>query len=118
MQSVEILFTTRLASIAMLREFGAGFIELLGRRITRRLFPVFLQLVATAIDLWEPRFKVRRIVPSGSLDDVRSGVLKVSIEVDYRPRGHKGDETVERLLNFSMTFRRSGVTVLNEGLAA
>ncbi|HEV7251424.1 MAG TPA: GPW/gp25 family protein [Shinella sp.] len=118
LQSLEILFTIRIASLAMLREFGAGVIELLGRRITRKLFPIFLQLVATAIDLWEPRFKVRRIVPSGSVDDIRKGILKVSIEVDFRPRGHLGDETVERRLNFSMTFRKSGVSVLNEGIVA
>jgi phage baseplate assembly protein W len=118
LQSLEIVFTIRIASLAMLRELGAGVIELLGRRITRKLFPIFLQLVATAIDLWEPRFKVRRISPSGSVEEIRQGILKVSIEVDFRPRGHFGDETVERRLNFAMTFRKSGVTVLKESNVA
>lgn len=111
-QSLEILFTTRLASLVMLREFGAGLLELLGRRVTPPLFAIFQQLVATAIDLWEPRFKVRRITPSGSAGDVAVGILGLAIEVDYRPRGHLGDETVERRLNFAMTFKKTGVTVM------
>lgn len=110
-QGLEVLFTTRLASRVMRREFGAGIVELLGRRITYPLFALFQQLVATAIDLWEPRFKVRRISLSGSADEVRLGILGLVIEVDYRPKGHLGDFTVERALNFSMTFSKTGVKV-------
>lgn len=110
-QSLEILFTTRLASVVMLREFGAGIIEMLGRRILPPLFAMFIQLVGTSIDLWEPRFKVRRITPRASVDELRQGIMKIEIEVDYRPRGHLGDPTVERRLNFPMTFQRSGVSI-------
>ena len=111
-QGLEVMFTTRLASRVMRREFGGGIVEMLGRRITPPLFSIFQQLVATAIDLWEPRFKVRRIVLAGSAEEVRLGILGIQIEVDYRPRGHLGDETVERVVNFAMTFSKTGVKVL------
>ncbi len=55
-QSVEILIFTRLGEVVMLREYGAGALDLLGRLATPRLFAAFRLLVAAAIDLWEPRF--------------------------------------------------------------
>lgn len=110
-QGLEVMFTTRLASRVMRREFGAGLVELLGRRITPPLFAIFQQLLATSIDLWEPRFKVRRITLAGSAEEVRLGILGIGLEVDYRPRGHLGDETVERVVNFAMTFSKTGVKV-------
>lgn len=109
-QGVEVVLTTRLASRVMRREFGAAVIELLGRNITPSLFATWMQLVATAIDLWEPRFAVRRIVPSGSVDEIRLGRAGLRIEADYRPRGHRGDFTVERVVDFSIGFGR-GISV-------
>ncbi|MFN4098150.1 MAG: GPW/gp25 family protein [Pararhodobacter sp.] len=111
-QSVEVIFSTRLGERIMRREFGAGLAELLGRLATRSLFVAFQTLIATAIDLWEPRFAVRRIIVQGSVDGLRLGQARFSIEVDYRPRGHLGDETVERVLTFGLTFGREGARIL------
>lgn len=108
-QSVEVIFTTRLGERVMLREFGAGMIELLGRLVEPRLLVAFKQLIATAIDLWEPRFRVRNVLFTGSVNEIRLGTAKFAIEVDYRPRGHRGDFRVERLLNFTLTFDGRGV---------
>jgi len=101
-QSVEIILTTRLSSILMLREFGSGVWELLGRAITPSLFSAWQQLIATAIDLWEPRLAVRRILPTGSVEEIRAGRAGLTIEADYRPRGHLGDFTVERVVGFTI----------------
>ena len=85
--------------------------ELLGRLVTPALFAAFQQLIATAIDLWEPRFRVRKITPSGTVDEIRLGKVGFLFEVDYRPRGHLGDFTVERVVNFGLSFRAGGVEV-------
>lgn len=103
-QGVEIILSTRIGSRVMRREFGGGAIELLGRAITPSLFAAWQQLVGTAIDLWEPRFRVRRVKPKGSAEELRLGHAGLSIEVDYRPRGHLGDFTVERVMSFDIFF--------------
>jgi len=109
-QGVEVILTTRLASRIMRREFGAGVVDLLGRALVPSLFATWMQLVATAIDLWEPRLSVRRIAPTGSVDEIRTGHAGLLIEAEYRPRGHLGDFTVERVVGFTVSFGR-GVTV-------
>jgi phage baseplate assembly protein W len=103
-QGVEVILSTRLGSRIMRREFGGGIVELLGRLVTPSLFAAFQQLLATAIDLWEPRFQVRRISANGSASELRLGHVGLTIEADYRPRGHLGDYTVERVVNFSVAF--------------
>lgn len=101
-QGVEVVLTTRLGERVMRREFGAGVAELLGRLMTPALFVAFQTLIATAIDLWEPRFAVRRISVSGSPEQIRLGHSGFVIEADYRPRGHLGDMRVERVVSFSL----------------
>ncbi|SMD18124.1 GPW/gp25 family protein [Rhizobium sp. RU36D] len=109
-QGVEVILTTRIASRVMRREIGAAVIELLGRAMTPPLFAAWQQLIATAIDIWEPRFSVRRLVPTGSVDEIRLGRAGLLIEADYRPRGHLGDFTVDRVVGFTVSFGR-GVSV-------
>ncbi|MDX6806313.1 GPW/gp25 family protein [Terrihabitans rhizophilus] len=102
LQSVEIIFATRLGEMVLLREFGAGIIELLGRALTPKTVAAFAILLAAAIDLWEPRFRVRRVSLTGSVDELRLGQAGVRIEVDWRPRGHLGDPTVESVQTFGL----------------
>lgn len=109
-QGVEVTLTTRLSSRVMRREFGAGVVDILGRAVTPSLFSTWMQLVATAIDIWEPRLPVRRILPTGSIDEIRTGRAGLLIESDYRPRAHLGDFTVERVVGFTVSFGR-GITV-------
>lgn len=106
-QGVEVTLATRLSSRVMRREFGGGVIELLGRAITPSLFFAWQQLVATAIELWEPRFSVRSIVPTGSVEEIRAGRAGLLIEAEYRPRGHLGDNRVERVVGFTIGFERT-----------
>lgn len=103
-QGVEVALSTRIGSRTMRREFGGGVVELLGRAVTPHLFAAWQQLVGTAIDLWEPRFRVRRPLVKGSVEQIRLGQVGLTIEADYRPRGHRGDFTVERVLSFDIYF--------------
>jgi len=113
LQSVEVVLSTRIGSRVMRRQFGGGVAEILGRAVTPPLFALFQQLVGTAIDIWEPRFKVRRILPQGSVEQIRAGTVGMRFEVDYRPRGHLGDFTVERVLSFGLNFRAGGLRVVS-----
>lgn len=106
LQSVEIIFSTRIGEMVLLREFGAGIIELLGRALTPKTVSAFTLLMAAAIDLWEPRFRVRRVLLTGSVDDLRSGRAGVSFDVDWRPRAHLGDLSVERVETFGFSSNR------------
>jgi hypothetical protein len=95
LQSVEVIFTTRIGERVMRRHFGAGLIELLGRATTLRLFEAWKLLIAVGIDLWEPRFRVRWVRVNATADAIRLGHAGIEVEVDWRPRAHLGDFTVE-----------------------
>jgi phage baseplate assembly protein W len=110
-QGVEVVLTTRIGERLMRREFGAGIAELLGRLMTPPLFVAFQTLIATAIDLWEPRFAVRRVLVTGTVDQVRTGRAGFKIEADYLPRGHLGDMRVERVVSFSLLIANGSVFV-------
>lgn len=104
LQAAVLILSTRISSTVLLREFGGGVIELLGRSMTPSLFAAWQQLIATAIEIWEPRFAIRRVVPMGTVDEIRLGKAGLLIEADFRPRGHLGDFTVERVVGFTLGF--------------
>ena len=52
-------------------------------------------MAAVGIDLWEPRFRVRGVYVTATADTIAAGAADIRIEVDWRPRGHLGDPTVE-----------------------
>lgn len=110
-QAVEVILMRRIGSLVGRREFGAGIVELLGRKMTPQLFAAFQSLIATAIDLWEPRFMVRRVEVTGSVDDIRLGKAGFRILADYRPRGHLGDMAVERVVAFGLGLSSGSVVV-------
>lgn len=110
-QGVEVALMRRIGSLIMRREFGAGIVELLGRKMTPSLFAAFQSLIATAIDLWEPRFQVRRVIVTGSADQIRMGRAGFQILADFRPRGHLGDMTVERVVSFGLSISSGRVLV-------
>jgi hypothetical protein len=97
-QSVEILLSTPIGSRVMVRQYGGGVAELLGRALTPPLFLAWRQLIGTAIDLWEKRLKVRRVSVTGSAEALRRGHAGLVIEADYRPRAYQGDMRVDRSL--------------------
>ncbi|SNY94061.1 hypothetical protein SAMN04515647_4385 [Cohaesibacter sp. ES.047] len=105
-QGVEVTLATRLRSMVMLREFGSGAVELLGRKMTPSLFLAYQQLIGTAIDLWEPRFHIVRMVPSGSVEEIRAGTAGWRVEAEWRPRGHRGDLSVEKIVSFGLFYNQ------------
>ncbi len=96
-QSVGVILSTRIGSRLMRRAFGSAVPGLLGRNFVPQTVLKFFTVIAIAIDLWEPRFKVRRFsLPNTTASGMQQGILSVRIEGDYRPRALQGDMTVER----------------------
>lgn len=112
LQAVEIIFSTRVGELIMLRHFGAGVVELLGRAMTSDLFALFRVLVVTAIDQWEPRLNVRGVYLELDSNDAQRGKTNIRIEVDFMPNGHKGDTTVQKQMQFGLSVFDDGLRVV------
>ena len=112
LQSIEVIFSTRIGERIMRRHFGAGLIELLGRATTVALFEAWKLLLAVGIDLWEPRFRVRRVNVGATVSALRLGQAGIDVEVDWRPRALLGDFTIEgqRRLQILLSGARATVT--------
>jgi hypothetical protein len=105
-QSINVIMTTRLGSRVMRRHFGSSAFSLLGRMLTADHIVRFFSVYCLAIELWEPRFRVVRVVPvRTTVDDLRLGRFAFAIEGEYRPRGHLGDPTPEgvRRIDFAQS---------------
>jgi len=97
MQSIHVIFTTRIGERIMRRTFGSAVPGLLGRNLTPKTIHRFVVAFVVAIELWEPRFKVRKLGLSGkstSAPGARQGKIGILIEGDYRPNALEGDFTV------------------------
>lgn len=93
---VEYIFATRIGSRVMLRWFGSGLPELLGRRATRRNLALYQTLIALGIRTWEPRLDVVRVTAAGTRPaELRLGELRFTVLCRYRPNALRGDFRVE-----------------------
>src|SRR5690606_7730535 len=95
-QSIDVIFSTSIGERVMRRHFGSSAPILLGRLMTANTVLRFFHLVAVALEIWEPRFKIARVsaVDRGP-EQIRLGRAAFLIEGEYRPRGHLGDPTPE-----------------------
>jgi phage baseplate assembly protein W len=103
-QSLQVIFTTQFGERVMRRWFGSDVLALLGRNMTNATILRFWSAICTTIDLWEPRFRVTKIMPYGSAMNLRIGKIGFAIVGVYYPRGHLGDYSVSvsgTLLNVS-----------------
>jgi phage baseplate assembly protein W len=95
-QSIEVIFTTRLGERVQRRWFGSPITAMLGKALTPATVLRFFTCLVVAIEVWEPRYKVTRIVPgTNSTEWVRQGAFSFIIEGIYRPRALAGDFTPE-----------------------
>lgn len=112
-QSVQVIWTTRIGSRVMRRHFGSEVPVLFGRLFTAQLMLQFKAALVAAIDTWEPRLRVRKITVDGSAEEIRLGHVRMNILADYRPRGHKGDPTVDSIKLLVLTL--SGGQLVSPG---
>ncbi|XHE14365.1 GPW/gp25 family protein [Agrobacterium deltaense] len=92
LQSIQEIFTTYFGERVMREWFGSAVPNLLGENLNAQTVVPFFAAVSAAIDQWEPRFRVVRIIPESV---GRDGRFKILIEGEYRPRALLGDFTPE-----------------------
>jgi Bacteriophage baseplate protein W len=115
-QSVAKIFVTRYHE-RVLRGYVGSFIpHLLGESAITRAIIRFYWAIITAIDLWEPNYRIQRVRVSRradgtsltSAEELRRGQLTTRMEGVYRPRAHVGDETPERRRSIGLIGRGYG----------
>lgn len=102
-QSIAKIFSTRYHERVLRRYVGSFVPHLLGQSGTMSNITRFYWAIVTAIDLWEPNYRIQKVNvatrPDGSLltstDEFRLGNITTRPEGVYRPRAHRGDDTPE-----------------------
>src|SRR5215216_1596312 len=120
-QSVFVLFSTRYHERVLRRWVGSFIPHMLGELITARTITRFYWAVASAVDLWEPNYRITRVRmlnrdtsdPLGmelltSPEEIRRGEVTFRMEGIYRPRGHLGDFTPEERRSIGLIGRGGG----------
>lgn len=107
-QSLGDIFLTRFGARVMREWYGSFVPGLLGRNLNRMEVVPFFTALSSAIEQWEPRFKVTSITPV-ALD--RGGHLRIYIAGDYRPRACYGDFTSEGARRISVNAGADGLAI-------
>ena len=97
-QSLRVIFATRIGARVMRRTFGSQVPALLGRNIAQSTFLRFATAVHMAVELWEPRFRLQQVTfprDDNTPETVRKGRIGLALVGEYRPRALQGDPTPE-----------------------
>lgn len=92
LQCLETIFVTRFGERVMREWFGSIVPAFLGESLNVQTVVPFFAAISSAIEQWEPRYRITRIVPESV---GRDGRLRIVLEGEYRPRALLGDFTVE-----------------------
>ena len=84
-QSISDILSTPIGTRVMRRDYGSRLSELLDRPMNEATVMEATIAVAEALDRWEPRFRLRRVmIVEGSAD----GHLSIDVVGVYVPDGH------------------------------
>ena len=119
-QSIRVIFMTRFHERVLRGWVGSFVPHLLGQSAIERVITRFYWAIASAIDIWEPNYRINRVRVDlradqinasqlTSADELRKGHLSTKVEGVYRPRGHLGDETPEIRRGLGLVGRNYGV---------
>jgi len=109
-QCIADFFSTPFGARVMREWYGSAVPRFLGENLNTQTIVPFFSAVASAIEQWEPRYRITRIVPQ-SVD--RGGRLVVTIEGEYRPRALLGDFTVAGAKRMTVTGASGAIQVQN-----
>src|SRR5262245_56054820 len=75
-QSLRILLTTPIGSRVMRRDFGCAIQDIVDSKLTSRNILLVYSAAATAIERWEPRFRMKggRVMGAGYLLNTNDGL--------------------------------------------
>lgn len=105
-QSLTDIFTTRFGERVMREWYGSFVPRLLGSRLNEADIVTYFAAITSAIEQWEPRYRVTKIVP---LRVTRLGALDIYMEGAYRPRALLGDMTVEGARRLDISLSEAGL---------
>ncbi len=119
LQSIETILMTRYHERVLRRWAGSFVPHMLGELAIPRVITRFFWAIASAIELWEPNYRVTRVriqqrddrEPESRLtsaEQLRVGQMSNRIEGVYRPRGHLGDFTPEARRSAGLVVRGGG----------
>lgn len=100
-QSLQVMFSTPFHQ-RILRGWVGSFVpHIVGDNATERMIGRFYWAIATSIDLFEPNYRIQRVLigsypdgtPLTTEEMYRLGQIRVIHEGTYRPRAHLGDNT-------------------------
>lgn len=107
-QSLRDIFFTRFGERIMREWYGSFIPQLLGRNITPDEVTPFFAAIASAIEQWEPRFRVTELVP---VEVTRTGELRIYIAGEFRPRALFGDLTAEGARRVELYASQDGIRI-------
>lgn len=114
LQSLSDIFTTCFGE-RIIREWYGSFVpNLLGRLITPQEVTPFFVAITSAIEQWEPRYRVSEIKV---LKATREGALHFYLDGEYRPRAVYGDFTVEGARRVNGYVNAAGLILREEDTA-
>jgi hypothetical protein len=108
LQSLEVIFTTRFGERVMREWFGSLVPAFLGENLNTPTVVAFFSAVSAAIEQWEPRYRITRIVPESV---GRDGRLRIFMEGEYRPRALLNDFTPEGARRVTIVGAADGLAV-------
>lgn len=109
-QSMEMIFATPFHQRVLRRWVGSFVPLILGRSGVERIITRFFWAIVTAIDLWEPDYRIKQVYMMGPAIDQWSPAMGTDVNTMFRqgeaifrtegqwyPRGHLGDYTPYQL---------------------
>ncbi len=108
LQSLEIIFTTRFGERVMREWFGSIVPAFLGENLNTQTIVPFFSAVSSAIEQWEPRYRITRVVPERV---GRDGRFHFYLEGEYRPRALLNDFTPEGARRVNLAGTERGLSV-------
>jgi len=88
LQSIQDFFVTGFGERVQREWYGSVIPRFLGENLTTSTVVPFFAAIASAMEQWEPRYRLTRVVPESV---GRDGKLRVYMEGEYRPRALLGD---------------------------
>lgn len=114
LQSLSDIFTTGFGERIIREWYGSFAPHLLGRLITPEEVTPFFVAITSAIEQWEPRYRVSEIKV---LKATREGALYFYIDGEYRPRAMFGDFTIEGARRVNGSVNAAGLIMREENTA-
>lgn len=116
-QSMWVILMTRYHERVLRRWVGSFVPHILGESAVPRIITRFFWAIASAIELWEPNYRITRVrikeradqTSLTSAEELRRGIMTNRLDGVHRPRGHLGDTTPEGRRSAGLVGRGSGL---------